>query len=171
MTKQYEYYIRKHEGTPDTEPPLKERISTSNPIMYLREMHRGWDVAVMEHGAIAFDPKPGPTRYVELVAVDPDTPRATIGFTPGPWTVDLSGFGAIRADGMAILNAGMTPAGAVENEANLIAAGAVPELVAACEAFVEAWEKSLQLEKTNVALRLAKGAIQKARGTAGQGPD
>ena len=41
---------------------------------------------------------------------------------------------------------------------------ATPELLEACEAFVEAWEKSLQLEKTDVALRMAKAAIRKAKG-------
>lgn len=40
------------------------------------------------------------------------------------------------------------------------------ELLAACEAFITAWEKSLQLEKTDVALRMAKLARAKARGTA-----
>ena len=33
-------------------------------------------------------------------------------------------------------------------------------LRAACLAFVEAWEKSHQLEKTDVALRLAKAALE-----------
>ncbi len=40
---------------------------------------------------------------------------------------------------------------------------AAPDLLAACKAFVEAWEKSLQLEKTDVALRMAKEAIEKAQ--------
>ena len=39
---------------------------------------------------------------------------------------------------------------------------AAPDLLAACMAFVEAYEKSLQLEKTDVALRMAKHAIAKA---------
>jgi len=39
------------------------------------------------------------------------------------------------------------------------------DLLEACEAFVVAWEKSLQLEKTDVALRMAKAAIAKARGS------
>ncbi len=46
--------------------------------------------------------------------------------------------------------------------ARLIAAA--PELLEACKAFVEAWEKSLQLEKTDTALRLAKTAIAKVAG-------
>ena len=36
------------------------------------------------------------------------------------------------------------------------------DLLAACQAFVEAWEKSLQLEKTATALTMAKIAIEKA---------
>ncbi len=40
---------------------------------------------------------------------------------------------------------------------------AAPALLATCEAFVEAWEKSLQLEKTDVALRMAKQAIAATR--------
>ena len=45
---------------------------------------------------------------------------------------------------------------------DLIAAS--PDLLAACEAFVEAWEKSHQLEKTDVVVRMAKEAIAKAKG-------
>jgi hypothetical protein len=41
---------------------------------------------------------------------------------------------------------------------------AAPDLFSACRAFVVAWEKSLQLEKTDVALRAAKAAIAKAEG-------
>lgn len=44
--------------------------------------------------------------------------------------------------------------------ARLIAAA--PKLYAACKAFVEAHEKSHQLEKTDVALKLAKAALAKA---------
>ena len=51
-----------------------------------------------------------------------------------------------------------------ECEANALLIAAAPELLAACEAFVEAWEKSLQLEKTDVALRMAKSAIADAKG-------
>lgn len=40
---------------------------------------------------------------------------------------------------------------------------AAPELLAACEAFVEAWEKSHQLEKTDVAYRMAVDALARAR--------
>jgi hypothetical protein len=41
---------------------------------------------------------------------------------------------------------------------------AAPDLLTACEAFVEAWEKCLQLEKTDIALQKAKAAIAKAKG-------
>lgn len=50
-----------------------------------------------------------------------------------------------------------------DNEADKTLIAAAPELLAACQAFVEAWEESLQLEKTDVALRMAKQAIEKAR--------
>lgn len=39
---------------------------------------------------------------------------------------------------------------------------AAPKLLAACKAFVAAWEKCMQLEKTETALRLARAAIAKA---------
>lgn len=48
--------------------------------------------------------------------------------------------------------------------ANLVLCRAAPELLKACEAFVIAWEKSHQLEKTDVALKLAKQAIANAKG-------
>lgn len=41
---------------------------------------------------------------------------------------------------------------------------AAPDLLEACQAFVAVWEKSHQLEKTDVALRLARAAIAKATG-------
>ena len=44
-------------------------------------------------------------------------------------------------------------------------AESAPDLLAACEAFVTAHEKSHQLEKTDVAVRKAKAAIAKAKGT------
>ena len=40
--------------------------------------------------------------------------------------------------------------------------GAAPELLEACRAFVVAWKKSHQLEKTDVALGLAEQAIERA---------
>lgn len=48
--------------------------------------------------------------------------------------------------------------------------GAAPDLLAACKAFVEAYERSLQLVKTDVALRMAKQAIEKAQGDYPSGP-
>jgi hypothetical protein len=41
---------------------------------------------------------------------------------------------------------------------------AASDLLEACKAFVEAWEKSHQLEKTDVALRLSQDAIAKVEG-------
>jgi len=49
-----------------------------------------------------------------------------------------------------------------ERDANAMLISAAPDLLEACLAFVEAYEKSLQLEKTDVALRMAKQAIAKA---------
>lgn len=46
--------------------------------------------------------------------------------------------------------------------ARLIAAA--PDLYEAAKAFVEAWDKSLQLEKTDVALRMTRAALAKAEG-------
>ncbi len=174
MAKSTEYYLRTHEGRSGGSSVLRlsERVFTENPILYLRERYRGWDMVATEDGAIAFEQKDASSDYVELVAVDPDTPEATIGFTPGPWTVDFSSE-TIRADGATILRSGMAPAGAVENEANLVAVGAVPELVAACEACVAAL--TAYRHKTDLdmpcyeAMWQALAAIAKARGTAGSG--
>jgi cell division septum initiation protein DivIVA len=38
----------------------------------------------------------------------------------------------------------------------------IAELESALQAFVEAWEKSHQLEKTDVALRMARKALEKS---------
>ena len=51
----------------------------------------------------------------------------------------------------------------VDQKANARLIAAAPEMLAACEAFVVAWEKSHQLEKTDVAMRMARIAIAKAR--------
>lgn len=50
-----------------------------------------------------------------------------------------------------------------DNDDDKALIAAAPDLLAACQAFAEAYEKSLQLEKTDVALRMAKQAIAKAQ--------
>ena len=87
-------------------------------------------------------------------------------FTPGPWEWDWENGWLVHKenedDGLIVL-APDTDRAKIEvytTDAALIAAA--PELYAACAAFVEAWEKSLQLEKTDVALRLARAALAKA---------
>jgi len=50
-----------------------------------------------------------------------------------------------------------------KQQANMAIIAAAPDLLEACEAFVVAWEKSLQLEKTDVALDMARAAIAKAQ--------
>lgn len=54
------------------------------------------------------------------------------------------------------------PSEIFRREANAKLIAAAPQLLEACAAFVEAHEKSHQLEKTDVALRLAKAGIEKA---------
>lgn len=104
--------------------------------------------------------------------------------TPGPWTIEPE-TGAIEAHGAVlgkIYRADDYPCAIVDPEdeiedgegsyqniddeckANAALAAAAPDLLDACEAFVEAWKKSLQLEKTDVALRMAEAAIEKAKG-------
>jgi len=39
-----------------------------------------------------------------------------------------------------------------------------PDLLAACEAFLVAWDNSHQLEKTDIAAKMARAAIAKAKG-------
>ena len=53
-----------------------------------------------------------------------------------------------------------------ELEANAQLIAAAPDMLEALEAFAEAWEKSHQLEKTDLALRKANDALRKARGEA-----
>ena len=69
----------------------------------------------------------------------------------------------IAADGSSIASTGNSRRYPAEKVANARLIAAAPDLLAACHAFVEAWEKSLQLEKTDVALRMAKQAIAKAQ--------
>lgn len=105
--------------------------------------------------------------------------------TPGPWKAVPN---PMRSDGYFVVRDGapqyyvgvadlsgkpieqlppaVIPMQVPEADAHLIAAA--PDLLAACRAFVIAHEQSLQLEKTDVALRLARAAILKAEGKAGQ---
>lgn len=100
--------------------------------------------------------------------------------TPGKWAVDLE-TGAINADNGqvtigTIYGADDYPCLDLEDDdegirefvsewqANARLIAAAPELLAACEAFLEAWAKSSQLEKTDVALRMATRAIALATG-------
>ena len=43
------------------------------------------------------------------------------------------------------------------------ACNALPDLLEACKAFVAAYDRSHQLEKTDVAVRMARAAIAKAQ--------
>lgn len=86
--------------------------------------------------------------------------------TPGPWEVwqlaedsDPEGRRIITADEGETEVCGIVP-----HEADAILIAAAPELLEACQAFVTAYEKPHQLEKTDTALRLAKAAIAKANG-------
>lgn len=93
--------------------------------------------------------------------------------TPHPWQVVGTGKAKkfIVADNQRIATVhhfytgaspdGHNPGHATGN-AHLMAAA--PDLLDACIAFVAAWEKSHQPEKTDVALRMAKAAIEKATG-------
>ena len=51
-----------------------------------------------------------------------------------------------------------------ECHANARLIAAAPQLLKACKAFVAAYEKSLQLEKTDMAVRMARIAIEAAEG-------
>ena len=83
--------------------------------------------------------------------------------TPGPWSVG-SGSRILSHGPIVIAETWPTHPDAAANRANCRLVAAAPELLAACEAFVEAWEKCLQLEKTDVALQMAKAAIAKVKG-------
>lgn len=89
-------------------------------------------------------------------------------FTPGPWIIEVLrddceepyGFGICHPETVCE----ETTVCAVESEADANLIAAAPDLLAACEAFVKAWERSQQLEKTDVALQMAKQAIEKVTG-------
>jgi hypothetical protein len=82
--------------------------------------------------------------------------------TLGPWEFIDDGVMAGDVEvAIAPLRDDLNP---TEWQANGRLLAAAPELLAACKAFVQSFEKSLQLEKTDVALRLAKASIAKAEG-------
>jgi hypothetical protein len=91
-------------------------------------------------------------------------------FTKGPWIVDEASLDYVvlapqKPDGSGLQEiARVWFLGNDEHLANAQLIAAAQDLLEACEAFVEAYEKSLQLEKTDVAVRLAKVAIAKATG-------
>ena len=89
--------------------------------------------------------------------------------TPGPWYLNLPSnqmgdylINDIDRSSVAQIYRNGLNDGSDEANARLIAAA--PELLAACQAFVEAWQKSSQLEKTDIALRMAEKAIAHATG-------
>lgn len=91
--------------------------------------------------------------------------------TPGPWSAELLNksqsnehwrIGNTEAGNDIVAECTDYASDPGERDANARLIAAAPELLAACQAFVEAWDKSLQLEKTDVALRMAKEAIEKA---------
>lgn len=114
-----------------------------------------------------------------------------IAHTPGPWVIDDRShyaepagghqaplqLGAVVADcptafGGHTIRAPHTIGKPCPTKAELDTQGlanahlvkAAPELLDACEAFVLAWAKSLQLEKTDRAMLLARAAIARAKG-------
>lgn len=91
------------------------------------------------------------------------TPTTEQKHTPGPWTAEGfegMGWGIYATDEEPVV----WEMGGIDNEANARLIAAAPDLLKACQAFVTAYEKSLQLEKTDAALRLAKLAIAEATG-------
>ena len=89
--------------------------------------------------------------------------------TPGSWIVDgttLRPYSKLRVydqDGFMVADCdGQHLDNVAEANARLIAA--TPLLLEACKAFVAAYEKSLQLEKTDMAVRMARIAIEAAEG-------
>ena len=101
------------------------------------------------------------------------------GFTPRPWKIALIGpkkQSLLHAeDGSLIAVTSMEQGEREKSNARLIAdapnllaerdrlASLNRELVDACQAFVTAYEKSCQLEKTDVAVRMARAALAKAK--------
>ena len=94
--------------------------------------------------------------------------------TPGPWEVfNFSKMGrrfvTVRSGNMEVadVTSFVGPYSARDEEradANARLIAAAPQLLKACKAFVAAYEKSLQLEKTDMAVRMARIAIEAAEG-------
>ncbi len=78
--------------------------------------------------------------------------------TPGPWVVDFD----LIQDKEGYDIASTFPYGDPYDEiqeANARLIAAAPALLEACKAFIEAYTKSLQMEKADVAVRMAQQAI------------
>lgn len=94
-------------------------------------------------------------------------------FTPGPWEWDWDTGWLVHPDEhdedagtiiLELLDKYILIQDAVgKADARLIAAA--PDMFEALEEFVEAWDKSLQLEKTDVALTKARAALELAGGS------
>ena len=84
-------------------------------------------------------------------------------WTPGPWHMWKTVAGEFAVDAASV-TVGRINDLSDETMANARLIAAAPEMYEALKAFVAAHEKSLQLEKTDVALRLSKAAIAKAEG-------
>lgn len=96
--------------------------------------------------------------------------------TPGPWHVRDTRWHEVAVDavsdsgeGYELVIAQCDPAVQLINKdaeikANAALIAAAPQLLEACKLFVGAYEKSLQLEKTDSAVRMARMAIAAAEG-------
>jgi hypothetical protein len=100
----------------------------------------------------------------------PHRPGSMNSFTLGRWTVErpygepgvyVSAYPPYKSNPL-ICWVYEADEGKQEANARLIAAA--PDLLAACEAFVDAYGRSHQLEKTDKAERMARTAIEKALG-------
>ncbi|MEN6532148.1 MAG: hypothetical protein ABFD89_00700 [Bryobacteraceae bacterium] len=94
-----------------------------------------------------------------------------VGHTPGPWESLGAAILAPAGEKGVVFIASVSHLGmhvisptVHEQTANIRLIAAAPEMLAALRAFVTAWDECLQLEKTDVALRLARAAIAKAEG-------
>ncbi len=92
--------------------------------------------------------------------------------TPGPWAIEDQGHLGIsihpagrvatELDATCQVDCGAWDCGIKEGRANARLIAAAPDLLKACTAFVIAWDKSHQLEKTDAAMLLARAAIERA---------